>query len=80
MILDHPRVLREVIAECHPYPTHAGAARLLTSLAQTLDRYAADVSRILDPAWEEEYVMPGPGAGTEVRDEAEKAGAAAQSA
>jgi MoaA/NifB/PqqE/SkfB family radical SAM enzyme len=80
MILDHPHVLRDVIAQCRPYPTHDRADRLLTSLAHTLDRYAADVSSVLDPVWEEEYVSVGPGAGTEGPDKAEKVGATAQAA
>lgn len=55
MIIDHPWVLREVVAESGARPTHPGAETIITQLASFLDRYAAAYAEIADLAWEREY-------------------------
>jgi hypothetical protein len=59
MIIDHPHVLREICARCHPYPTRDGADAVITSLAPELDRYACAAASVFDPVWESEYVQRG---------------------
>ena len=54
MIIDHPHVLRELSAECNPYPTDGISCGFVTSLAGDLDRYSSDSAKILDPVWENE--------------------------
>ncbi len=53
--LDNPWVLRDIVAETNAYPTHEGAGTLITDLADSLDKYAAEYKVIADRAWKEEY-------------------------
>jgi len=53
--LDNPWVLRDIVAETNAYPTHEGAETLITDLADSLDKYAAEYKVIADKAWKEEY-------------------------
>ena len=73
MIIDHPHVLREICARCHPYPTQEGADALITTLAPELDRYACSAAAILDPVWEREYVPRGFGLEASSRSDVEEA-------
>ncbi|MCL0065158.1 radical SAM protein, partial [Dehalococcoidia bacterium] len=59
MIIDHPHLLREICTEFRPYPTHEGAETLVTTLCGELDRYSAEVARVLDAAWERDFVSRG---------------------
>ncbi|MBE0415647.1 MAG: radical SAM protein [Dehalococcoidia bacterium] len=59
MIIDHPTVLRDIYAECQPYPTHQGSESLITSLCGALDEYASAVAQVLDPAWQREFADRG---------------------
>ena len=53
LIIDHPAVLRELVAEYGAHPTHPGADKLLNELAAGLDEYARRMKEIYDPLWEE---------------------------
>jgi len=54
--LDNPWVLRDIVAETNAYPTHEGAETLITTLADSLDKYADEYKVIADKAWKEEYL------------------------
>jgi len=53
-IIDHPDVLREIVAETHPYPTDGGADRLRNdeSIRKHLDGYSRKLRDIYSPIWE----------------------------
>jgi len=55
MLIDNPRVLREVVAETGAHPTHEGAETLITEFAAGLDRYAQQYGRLADEAWQTGY-------------------------
>ena len=55
MLIDHPEVGREMLAQEGVYATHEGADEIFTGLATAMDEYAAAYSEIADPAWEEEF-------------------------
>jgi len=52
LIIDHPHVLREIVARVNARPTHQGAGTLLGEMAEDLDRYAAGMKEVYDPLWE----------------------------
>jgi MoaA/NifB/PqqE/SkfB family radical SAM enzyme len=55
-IIDHPQVLRDICAECHPYSTDGSVCGLVTPPVSTaLDEYSREVAKILDPVWEREF-------------------------
>ena len=55
-LIDHPRVLREICAECHPYSTDGQMCGLITSpVSDVLDEYSQDVAEIMDRVWEREF-------------------------
>ena len=55
-MIDHPQVLREICAECHPYSTDGPVCSLITSpVAEALDKYSQEVAKILDPVWKREF-------------------------
>ena len=55
MLIDHPEVGREMLAQEGVYATHEGADEIFTGLATAMDEYAAAYSEIADPAWDEEF-------------------------
>lgn len=52
MIIDHPHVLRELVASHHARPTHPGAEAILEELSEEIDGYASGVKAAFDPLWE----------------------------
>ena len=46
--------MREAIKKAGAYPTHEGAEKAYTELADGLDRYAAAVKELYNPIWEQE--------------------------
>jgi len=58
-ILDHPHVLREILAEFQPYPTHPDSEVLVTTLHDHLDQYAEKAAQLLDPVWERDFASRG---------------------
>jgi hypothetical protein len=53
MIIDHPHLLRQVVAQTGACPTHIGAETLLTECSGGLDRYAAAYGKLADELWKE---------------------------
>jgi len=51
MIIDHPQVLRDLVARHGARPTHPGAESLLSDFAPHLDAYAEDYARVADSRW-----------------------------
>jgi len=51
MIIDHPQVLRDLVARHGARPTHPGADSLLGDLAPHIDAYASDYARVADAKW-----------------------------
>ncbi len=51
MIIDHPQVLRDLVARHGARPTHPGAESLLGDLAPHLDAYARDYAHVADRRW-----------------------------
>jgi MoaA/NifB/PqqE/SkfB family radical SAM enzyme len=52
MLIDRPEVFRKHYEKHKPKPTHPGSETFVTTLAPELDKRAAAVKRIYDPAWE----------------------------
>jgi MoaA/NifB/PqqE/SkfB family radical SAM enzyme len=52
MIIDHPHVLREIVASQHARPTHPGAETILGEMSGQIDRYSVEVKAAFDPVWE----------------------------
>jgi len=55
MIIDHPYVLRECVAECGAHPTHPEAEGIVKDLAPDLDAYGEEYGRMADEVWMERY-------------------------
>ncbi|PJB60558.1 MAG: radical SAM protein [Armatimonadetes bacterium CG_4_9_14_3_um_filter_66_14] len=55
MIIDHPHVLREVVAEARAHSTDGGGEGLLIEHAEELDAYAAAYGALAQAAWEQGY-------------------------
>lgn len=62
MIIDHPEILREVVAETGAHSTDGTSESLLHEKAEGLDEYAAAYAKFADYAWEhEDYRWAKPG-------------------
>jgi len=59
MIIDHPKILRDICAEFQPNPTHPGSECLVTTLCDSLDEYASAMAQVLDPAWQNDFAARG---------------------
>ena len=55
MIIDHPYVLRECVAQSGARPTHPEAEGVITELAPDLDAYGEEYGRLADEVWMEMY-------------------------
>jgi MoaA/NifB/PqqE/SkfB family radical SAM enzyme len=53
MIIDHPKIFREVIEETKPYFTHKGAEEIVTKMKGDIDTYAAGYGLLADKIWRE---------------------------
>ncbi len=58
LIIDHPRLLREVVEESGARPTHPGADTILTQFSKNLDEYASAYGKLADALWEENGSSP----------------------
>ncbi|MBW2058770.1 MAG: radical SAM protein [Deltaproteobacteria bacterium] len=56
MIIDNPKVYREVIEESGAYFTHPGAEEVVTDMAKEMDAYAERFAVLAEKVWQEEYV------------------------
>jgi hypothetical protein len=57
MLIDRPEVGRELCNSDGAYPTHEGAAEIMTGLAGQMDDYSRRYAEIADPAWEREFAV-----------------------
>lgn len=55
MIIDNPRIMREIIEEIKPRFTHPGAEQIYTELKDQMDEYAARYAKLADEIWKREY-------------------------
>jgi len=53
MLIDHPKVIKELCQTCKLRPTHSDAQALIEDLEGDLDRYSQKVHRIYDKVWKE---------------------------
>ncbi len=53
MLIDHPKVIRELCRICKPYSTHPNAKAPTKDLKDDLDKYSLEVHRIYDKVWKE---------------------------
>lgn len=51
LIIDHPKLLRDLVARFGARPTHPGAEAILGELRDDLDMYAAQYGRLTDEEW-----------------------------
>jgi MoaA/NifB/PqqE/SkfB family radical SAM enzyme len=58
LIIDHPALLREIVARHGARPTHPGAEALLDDLKDDLDRYAARYGELADEEWYRCHELP----------------------
>jgi len=57
MIIDHPRVLRDLVRRHGARPTHPGAEMVTGELAEDLNDYARRWSDIAEESWHREYSL-----------------------
>jgi MoaA/NifB/PqqE/SkfB family radical SAM enzyme len=55
MIIDHPYILRECVAQCGAHPTHPEAEGIITELARDLDEYGEEYGRLADEVWMDSF-------------------------
>ncbi len=55
MIIDNPEVLRNVVRDFQAHPTCSDAEKIITDLADDLDKYSREYRKFADPAWKEEW-------------------------
>ncbi len=55
MLIDHPDYGREFFNSEGVYPTHEGAEKIFTELADEMDSYSSDYGDIADLVWEDEF-------------------------
>jgi MoaA/NifB/PqqE/SkfB family radical SAM enzyme len=53
-MIDHPQTMWRIILENNARPTHQGAELMFTSLYPEIKKYAEEVGRVMDRAWESE--------------------------
>lgn len=59
MLIDHPWVFREIHSQEQPYATHTDAVAMVSTLCSDLDRYSQETERILERAWQDDFVARG---------------------
>lgn len=55
MIIDHPKILRKVVAEGGAKATQEGGDSIITTLKDGIDKYSESYGKIADRTWEEEF-------------------------
>jgi len=54
-LIDHPSVMKNLVAKHGAYPTHEGAESLFTEIHEPLKEYARELRDVYAPVWKEEY-------------------------
>ncbi len=55
MIIDHPKILRKVVAEGNAKATQEGGDSIITTLSSDMDKYSESYGKIADKVWKDEY-------------------------
>ncbi|MHB8232036.1 MAG: radical SAM protein [bacterium] len=55
MIIDHPKILRKVVAEGGAKAAQEGGESIITELKDKMDEYSQNYAKIADEAWKEEF-------------------------
>lgn len=55
MIIDHPKILRKVVAEGNAVATQEGGESIITALKDEMDNYSKSYAAIADEVWEKEF-------------------------
>jgi MoaA/NifB/PqqE/SkfB family radical SAM enzyme len=55
MIIDHPQILRKVVANGHAKATQEGGESIITALKDDMDNYSSSYAEIADKVWSEEF-------------------------
>jgi MoaA/NifB/PqqE/SkfB family radical SAM enzyme len=54
-LIDHPRIIRELVEKFNLYPTHPRAENFISHLGSKIDQYAKRVHPFMDKVWKENY-------------------------
>lgn len=54
-LIDHPKIIRELVEEFNLYPTHPQAENFICHLGSKIDEYARKVHQLMDKVWKENY-------------------------
>ena len=55
MIIDHPHILRKVVAKGNAAATQEGGESIITDLKDDMDKYSSSYAEIADKVWSEEF-------------------------
>jgi len=55
LLIDHPKIIRELVKEFNLYPTHPQAENFIKDLAPKIDEYSKKVHSFMDKVWKENY-------------------------
>jgi MoaA/NifB/PqqE/SkfB family radical SAM enzyme len=55
MIIDHPQILRKIVAQGNAKATQEGGESIITTLKDDMDRYSSSYAEIADKVWSEEF-------------------------
>jgi MoaA/NifB/PqqE/SkfB family radical SAM enzyme len=54
-LIDHPKIIRELVKKFNLYPTHPNAENFIKDLAPKIDEYSQKVHPFMDKLWKENY-------------------------
>ena len=54
-LIDHPKIIRQLVKKFNLYPTHPQAENFIYDLAPKIDEYARKVHPLMDKVWKENY-------------------------
>ena len=54
-LIDHPKIIRQLVKKFNLYPTHPQAENFIYDLAPKIDEYAKKVHPLMDKVWKENY-------------------------
>lgn len=54
-LIDHPRIIRELVKRFHLHPTHPQAENFIYQLAPKIDQYSKKVHPVMDRTWKKNY-------------------------
>ena len=55
MIIDHPQILRKIVAKGNAKATQEGGGSIITTLKDDMDKYSSSYAEIADKVWSEEF-------------------------